>query len=118
MPVRNAELAIGARRSFARHQKREHARQVSLEGHRDHVGHQLEMLGKVRRHPVGLGHARVDLRIVLLGALDLPLNVADRRQVFIQLAAVRRAKVGLQFAGILGREIQNAAAELDRKSVV
>ena len=54
MPISRYDAA-GA---FARHQEREHARQIGLERDRHHVGHQLEVLGEVRRHAVGLVHPR------------------------------------------------------------
>ena len=44
--------------------------------------------------------------------LDAPLDLADRREVFVDLAAVRRAQIGRQRRGALGDQIEDAPAVL------
>jgi hypothetical protein len=108
--IGDVDLAVGARGAFVRDQECDHARQVRLEGHRHHVGHQLEVLGEIGGDAVGLLHVRIDLRVVLLGFFDLALDLADRRQIFVELAAVGGAEVGFQLARVVADEIENAAA--------
>ena len=112
MAVGDADFAIGARRAFARDQERQHARQVGLERDRHHVGHQLEVLGEIRRNAVRLVHVRIDLRVVLFRLFDLPLDLADRGEVLVELALVGGSEVGLQLLRVVGDEIENAAAVL------
>ena len=70
----------------------------------------LEVLGKIRRDAVGLLHLRIDLGVGCLGGFDLPLNLADGGEVFIQLAAVAGPEPAFQRVGGIVDEIEDAAA--------
>ena len=108
--VGDADLAIRPAGAFARHQERGHAGQIGLEGDRQHVAHQLEVLGEVRRHAVGLVHPGVDLDALLLRLLQLAFDLANRREIFLELAAVGRPERRLQLLRVAGDEVQDAAA--------
>jgi hypothetical protein len=59
--------------------------------------HQIEALGEIGRHALRLLYVRIDLRIVLLGLFNLALDLADRRQILVELAPVGRAKPDCSF---------------------
>ena len=106
MPISRYERLV----PFARHQERDHARHVRLERDRHHVAHQLEVLGEVGRHAVGLVHARVDRDAFLLRLLELPLHFTNRRQVLVELPPVGGPERRLQLLGVAGDEVEDAAA--------
>ncbi len=68
------------------------------------------MLGEIGRHAVGLFHVRIDLSVGLLGALDLPLHLADGGEILVELAAVGGTEGGFELAGVLADKIENTAA--------
>ena len=54
---------------------------------------------------------RVDLLVVLLGAFDLPLDFANRRQVLLEFALVSWAETGLKLSCVIGYKIEDAASK-------
>src|SRR5438876_11574317 len=54
---------------------------------------------------------RIDLRVVLLRFFDLPLDLANGREILIQLALVGRTQIRLQLPGVVGDEIEDAPPE-------
>ncbi len=111
MAVGNADLAVRPRGALMRDQKRDDAREIGLEGDGHHVGHQLEVFGEVGRHAVGLLHMRIDLGVVRFRFRDLPFDFANGREILVELAPVRGSEISLQLSGVVGDEIENAAAE-------
>ena len=112
MAVGDPEFAIRARRSFVGHQEGDDAGLVGLESDRHHVGHHAEVLGEIGRDAVGLVHVRVDLRVVLLGAIDLAFYFADGREILVEFALVCRSEGRFELVCVVGDEVENAAAIL------
>src|SRR5688572_3809692 len=77
MAVTDAKFPISPRRSYTYHQESDHTREIRLERNRDHVGHQLEVLGKILRNAVRLFHVRIDLHVIFLRLFDLQFDVAN-----------------------------------------
>ena len=107
--VGNTDLAVTARRSFAADQQCRNARQVSLERNDQHVGHQPEVIVELRWDAERLLHSGVDHHSFLLGTLHHLFYFADRRQVFVELAAIDRAEIRFQAVRIVGHQIENAS---------
>ena len=55
----------------------------------------LKCSAKSAGTPYGFSMLRIDLRVVLLGLLELPLDLADRGEILVQLAPVGRAETRL-----------------------
>ncbi len=53
---------------------------------------------------------RIDLRVVLLRAFDLLFDFANGGEIFVQLAPVGGAQIAFQLLGVVGDEVENAAA--------
>ncbi len=85
--------------------------QIAAEGQHHQVAHQLQVLGIVLRHAVGLSHAGRQLRIDRLAEfLDAILQLAHRFQVLVELAHIGGAELALERLGILQRRIEDALA--------
>ena len=91
------DLRIGPLADLARHHEREDAREIGLEGQRQQIEHQpdvlLERLGHAdrrvtRRRQLGLG--------LLLGRLDPPLDFADVIEILAEPGAIARAEAALR----------------------
>ena len=88
MRLGHADLRIRPLADLARHHEREHARQVRLEGERQKIEHQRDVLD------VRLGHAdrrarHVRLRMsLLLRPLDPPFDLPDVLEVLVEPRAV------------------------------
>ena len=70
------------------------------------------MLGEICRNAVRLFHPGIDLSVVLFGLFDLTLDLTDRREIFVELAPVGGAQIGLEFPRVLGYEVEDASAVL------
>ena len=79
---------------FAAHHHRDDARRVGLERQHLQVEHQVDVVGVEHRDARRLVDRRREAGHVLLGALDALLDLADRRQIFVELALVGRTEVG------------------------
>src|SRR6185503_15788540 len=110
MRIGDANLRIDSHTALAAQHHRCNPRQVRLE--RDHLEliHQLRIVGQRDWYPGGFLHCRRHLAIVLLGSLDPSLDLSYSRKVFVELPAVRSAKLPCQLPGVLARRIQDAAS--------
>ena len=110
MRIGDADLGVGARAHFARHQEGDDPRHVALERQHLEIEHQLRMLGKRRRdaaaRPVHRRQLDVDL---FLRLLNPPLDVTNGVEVLRQLAGVGRPEPPAQPLHFVDERIQDAA---------
>ena len=81
MRLVDADLREGAPADLPPQHQRDHARQVALIGEHLQVEHQLHVIGERRRDARRLVDHR-QRRVLLLGPLNPPFDVADRFEVF------------------------------------
>ena len=110
MPIGKTDFAVSAVAAFAHRQERGHARKIRLEGDGHHVGHQLEVLAEFRGDAEGLSIGDRFGRHAFR-ALNAALQLANRREVFVELPLVGRSDTRPQPLGIFGDEVEHAAAE-------
>jgi hypothetical protein len=108
--VRDANLRIGPHAALAPHHHRDDARLIGLKGDELQIEHQVDVVLVEHRNTGRLVDRRRQARHVLLGTLDSALDLADRRQVFVQLPPVGCAQIGGQLGRARGDEIEDAAA--------
>ena len=108
--VRNSDKRIGPVAAVVRHNKRRDARGIGLKGQRQHVKHQPDLLFIILKH-FRRGDAIGNRSLKFFRALHSQLDFAHGGQVFVQLAAVGRAKIFLELAGVIHGEIENALVE-------
>ena len=109
MVARHADLAVGAPAQLARHDQREHARDVAAERHQLQVEHQLGVFleaGGNADGTVGQLDRFLEAGFRVLNAL---LDFADRIQVLAQLGGVRAAERRGQRTCFLQHRIEDAA---------
>ena len=82
---------------------------VALKRQGNQVEHQPDMLADIIRYPLGTSHAsrRQALRSAF-GLTDPQLNLANSRQVFIDLAPVARAQAAAELLRIVQHKVQDA----------
>ncbi len=100
MGIAESDFRIGAAAHLVTHHERDDARHVGLPGEHQEVGHQLEVF---REHFRRAGRA-FDLRHVavalLVGELHAALDVADRFQILVDLAAIGSTELAAQSSHI------------------
>ena len=111
MRVGHADGTVSAVATLAAHHQRNNASQVGLECDRHQVEHQVGMLFKSwgnSRWPIQR-RKRLRCRLMLLGFFDALFNLANRIEVFAQLAPVACPQRVGKTCGIGPDEIKNAA---------
>ncbi len=101
MRIGHADLRIGPHAAFAPHHHRDDARQVGLERDDLQVEHQLDVVGVEHRDAGRLVDGRIEPGQILLRLLDAPLDLADRREIFVELPLVGRPEILRQLRGPL-----------------
>ena len=86
----HANLRIGPGALLLADHERDHARQVRLEREQLQVEHQLQVILEDRRHARRLVHVRQIEIPLRLGALDSPLDVANRLGELVDLRLILR----------------------------
>jgi len=94
------------------HQHRDDARRVGLERDELQIEHQVDVLGVQHGNAGRLVDGRLEARHVFLGLLDALLDLADRRQVFVELASIRRTEIRREPRRALADEVEDAPAVL------
>ena len=108
MAVRDADGFVAAVAAVVGEDKGGNAGKVHLEGQRQHVAHQADVLLVVDGDADGaleLGVADLHRRA---GAGDARFQLADGAQVLVKLALVVGAEAGFQLAGVFHDEVENA----------
>ena len=107
--VGNPDLAIRAVAAVAAEHERRHARHVCLPRDDLHVDHELRvLLVVVRNRARPLDARQLHGEVLLFGELDPPLDVADRLEVFLELAFVIGAKSHAQPRETAGHVVEHA----------
>ena len=113
MVARHADLAVGTPAQLARHDQREHARDVAAEGQQLQVEHELRVLleaGGNANRTVGQLDRFLEAGLRVLNAL---LHFAHRIQVLAHLRRVGAAERRRERTGFLEHRVEQAALLLD-----
>ena len=113
MRIGDADLRIGAAADFPGQHERADAGQVGLVGQRQQVHHQLGVLGVVGRDADRLIDHRQLARVLLLGHLDAPLDVAHRIEVLGELRPCPAGRCGFsRLVDLAADEVEDALVAL------
>jgi hypothetical protein len=79
------------------------------------VEHQLGVLLKRRRYPLGLGNHRQIVVGLQFRFLNVSFDIANRVQILVKFGAIPRSKVSLQAAHLLADRIEQAPLGLQSR---
>jgi len=108
MGVGNPDFAVGPGAAFAAEHEGGDARGAGLESDGQQVEHQAGVAGEFGGNAGGFFKRWWSLAIVILGELDTALDLAERREVFIDFLAVGCAELGTETPRVVQNIIQNA----------
>ena len=108
MRLRNPDLRIRTSGLLASVHERNHACEVGLIRQQLQVVHQLGMRLESVGNACGPRHVGHLFRILLLGLLQSPLDVANRSHVVVDFRLIRRTEPLLELSHTIGDGIENA----------
>ena len=108
MRLGHADLRVRPRTLLAAVHERDDARDVRLIREQLQVVEQMDVLVEALRNAGGPRHVGYFFGALLLGLLDPPLHVAQRRQVVVHFRVVRRAELPLQLLHAIRHRIEDA----------
>lgn len=106
--VGNMDFTVGAKAGLSSDHQSGNPRGVGLKCQGEQVVHEPEVIAQVDWRGIRLRHVGPDRVIGALGLLDAPFDVAYRRQVLIQLTAVRGAERAFEAVSVRNHPIEDA----------
>jgi hypothetical protein len=113
MRLVQADLREPAAARLALHHHGDDARRVTLEREGLQVEHQLRVIAVDGRRALRRLHGRRQIAVFLFRLDDAPLDLANRLEVLVDLAAIAVAQTPLQVGDINGHRVEKAAVRLD-----
>src|SRR5215813_3195303 len=110
MRIGDANLGINSHAALATEHHCRNPGKVCPKRHHLELIHQLRIIGQRDWYARWLLNCRRHLAIVLLGGLYPPFDLSYCRQIFVELFAVRSAKLPRELLRVVAHRIQDAAS--------